>query len=179
MNPAIPSLVAALAVCGAPFAAASTDCGAVIQRTRAMAERTSADPIELLRLVDREVTAHPGCACEIVKAAIVGTDSEDAIVGYIVETAVRAAPEHMRLIGQCAMATAPDSLARIQEVLARLDPSAGEKAKSSKSAKSKKGVEVKPEATPPDPLEIPIIIVPRIPPVINPPPSTVSDPVSR
>jgi hypothetical protein len=175
MNSVIPSLITALAVCGAPPAAASTDCGAVTLRTKAMADRTSADPIELLRLVDREVSAHPDCACEIVKAAIVGTDSEDAIVGYIVETAVRAAPEHMRLIGQCAMATAPDSLARIQEVLARLDPSAGEKAKSAKSAKSQKGIEVKPEATPPDPLDFPIITVPPIPPVINPPPSTISD----
>ncbi|MBK1825750.1 hypothetical protein [Haloferula rosea] len=147
----------------------------VIARTKATAERAAADPIELLRLVDKEVTNHPDYACEVVKAAILGTDCDDAIVGYVVETAVRAAPEHMRLIAQCAIATAPDSLLRVQEVMARLEPGAGTAARSSKSAKGK-GLEVKPAAiAPPDPLDVPIIVVPWVPPVINPPPSTRTD----
>lgn len=149
----------------------TVDCTPIVERVQATAERAKADPIELLRLVDKEVSANSSCACEIVKAAIEGTECDDAIVGYVVETAVRAAPEHMRLIAQCAIATAPDSLNRVQEVMARLSPSAGEKGKSAKSAKGK-GVEVKPAATPPDPLDVPIIVVPPIPPVINPPPGT-------
>lgn len=147
------------------------DCTPIVKQVQATAERAKADPIELLRLVDTEVTAHPGCACEIVKAAIIGTDCDDAIVGYVVETAVRAAPEHMRLIAQCAIATAPDSLNRVQEVLARLSPSAGEEGDSAKSAKGK-GVEVKPADTLPDPLDVPIIVIPPVPPVVNPPPGT-------
>lgn len=163
----------AFGIFAAPALAENT-CEQVVARTKATAERAAADPIELLRLIDDEVSAHPDCACEIVKAAILGTDCDDAIVGYVVETAVRAAPEHMRLISQCAIATAPDSLLRVQEVMARLSPAAGTAAKSAKSAKGK-GVEVKPAATPPDPLDVPIVIIPWVPPVINPPPGTQTD----
>lgn len=155
--------------------AMADDCQPVIERIASTAARSKADPIELLKLVDIEVTAYPGCSCEIVKAAILGTDCDDAIVGYVVETAIHAAPDQMRLIAQCAIATAPGSLDRVQEVLARLDPGAGEAAKSAKSAKSAKEIEVKPAASMPDPLDIPIISIPPIPPVINPPPSTRSD----
>lgn len=146
-------------------AAKPVDCAPIIERIQATAERSKADPIELLRLVDTEVSAQPACACEIVKAAILGTDCDDAIVGYVVETAVRAAPEHMRLIAQCAIATAPDSLNRVQEVMARLSPSAGKEVASAKSAKGK-NVEVEPAETPPDPLDIPYVIIPPFPPVV-------------
>ncbi len=164
--------VAVLASSGA--AHADSDCLVLATRAQTVAERTAADPIELLNLIDREVSANPACACEIVKAAIIGTGCDDAIVGYIVETAVRAAPEQMRLISQCAIATAPDSLIRVQQVMARLDPAAGEKSTSAKGAKGK-GLEVSPAQTVPDPLDVPIVIVPPIPPVVNPPPSTVTD----
>ncbi len=149
------------------------DCTPIVERVQSTAERAKDDPIELLRLVDAEVSAHPSCACEIVKAAILGTECDDAIVGYVVETAVRAAPEHMRLIAQCAIATAPDSLHRVQEVMARLSPSAGKEGDSAKSAKGK-NVEVEPAETPPDPLDVPIIIPPPIPPVL-PPPGTATE----
>jgi len=171
MNRTLAISLLATGLLAAPALAADS-CEQVVARTKATAERAAADPIELLRLVDTEVAANPDCACEIVKAAILGTDCDDAIVGYVVETAVRAAPEHMRLIAQCAIATAPDSLLRVQEVMARLEPGAGTSARSTKSAKGK-GLEVKPAAiAPPDPLDIPIIVVPWVPPVINPPTST-------
>jgi hypothetical protein len=166
------ALLAVATLSGATAAEKATaDCTQIAARTKATAERTSVDPVELLNLIDREVSASPGCACEIVKAAIMGTGCDDAIVGYIVETAVRAAPENMRMIAQCAIATAPDSIARVQEVMGRLDPGAGE-SRSAKSAKDSKGLEVKPAAAPPDPLDIPVIVIPPVPPVVNPPPST-------
>lgn len=169
----LPLLLAATTLSGVRAAEpTATDCSGIAERTKATAERTSVDPVELLNLIDREVSASPGCACEIVKAAIMGTGCDDAIVGYIVETAVRASPENMRLIAQCAIATAPDSVARVQEVMARLDPGAGE-GKSAKSAKDAKGLEVKPAAAaPPDPLDVPVIVIPPVPPVVNPPTST-------
>ncbi|MEP4078816.1 hypothetical protein [Haloferula sp.] len=171
ITPAL-ALMAAVSLSGATAAEkAEIDCTVVAARTKATAERASVDPVELLNLIDREVSASPGCVCEIVKAAIIGTNCDDAIVGYIVETAIRASPENMRLIAQCAIATAPDSIVRVQEVMGRLDPGAGEKG-SAKSAKDAKGLEVKPAATRPDPLDIPVIVVPPIPPVVNPPPST-------
>lgn len=155
-------------------AQAAGDCLPVLERISSTASRSKVDPIELLKQVDLEVTAQPGCSCEIVKAAILGTDCDDSIVGYVVETAIHAAPDQMRLIAQCAIATAPGSLDRVQEVLARLDPGAG-KSYSAKSSKSAKGLEVKPAASLPDPLDVPIIVPPPIPPVINPPPSTRTD----
>lgn len=151
---------------------AEGDCIQVVERIKATAERSKVDPIELLRQVDKEVTAQPDCACEIVKAAIVGTDCDDAIVGYVVETAIQAAPEQMRLIAQCAIATAPQSLNRVQEVLARLEPAAGE-ATSAKSAKGK-GPEVKPAAAPPNPLDLPPP-PPPVPPLPPPPPPPVTE----
>ncbi|GAA5482542.1 hypothetical protein [Haloferula sargassicola] len=163
---------ATVAALAAPQAFAG-DCQPVIERIASVASRAKVDPIELLKLVDAEVTAQPGCCCEIVKAAILGTECDDSIVGYVVETAIQAAPDQMRLIAQCAIATAPGSLDHVQEVLARLDPGAGE-AYSAKDAKDAK-VEVKPAAKLPDPLDVPIIIIPPIPPVIVPPPSTYPD----
>jgi hypothetical protein len=84
-----------------------------------------AEPSKVLEIVSNEVTIAPGCACEIVKAAIEGTQAKPKTVAAIVEAAVIAAPEHMRLISQCAVAVAPDSLAEVQAVLAKLDPNRG------------------------------------------------------
>jgi len=151
-------------------ASAESECAKLAVKVKSTAERAAVDPVELLQLIDREVAAHPDCACEIVKTAILGTGCDDATVGYIVETAVRAAPDQMRLIAQCAIAAAPESLGRVQEVMNRLDPGAGETA-SAKSAKGK-GLEVKPAAVPPNPLDLPVIVIPPVPPIINPPPST-------
>lgn len=161
-----------------------TQCERMAVYVENVASRSKEDPVELLELIDREVAANPSCSCEIVKAAITGTNSDPAIIGYIVETAIHSAPDQMRLIAQCAIATAPDSLTRVQEVLNRLDPNAGEKgysSKSAKSAKSPKEPEVKPAQAPPDPLDIPIIGIPPVPPVINPPVGTRPDfvPVPR
>lgn len=163
-----------------PPAFAEESCDQLAARIQPAIERTAVDPVELLNLIDREVSASPACACEIVKAAILGTDCDDSIVGYIVETAVRAAPEQMRIISQCAIATAPGSLVRVQEVMSRLDPAAGERkagakdAKSAKDAKDAKGLEVKP-AVIPNPLDVLVVGIPPVPPVINLPPSTATD----
>ncbi|MCU0794561.1 MAG: hypothetical protein MUF31_01355 [Akkermansiaceae bacterium] len=157
--------------------AAADDCQTVVQRIESTAKRAKVDPVELLRLVDREVSAHPDCACEIVKAAIIGTDSDKAIVGYVVETAIMASPDNLRLIAQCAIATAPDSLDRVQEVLARLEPAAGREGHSAKSAKSAKEFDVKPAQAPPNPLDI-FYIPPPIPPVPPPIVPPVATPVN-
>lgn len=88
---------------------------------------TIAEPSKVLEIVSDEVTAAPGCACEIVKAAIEGIQAKPKTVAAIVEAAVIAAPEQMRLISQCAVAVAPDALAGVQAVLAKLSqPPVGE-----------------------------------------------------
>ena len=143
-----------------------------------------ADPARVLEIVEDRISASPGCACEIVKAAIEETSAEPELVATIVETAVMVAPEHMRLISQCAVAVAPDALSEVQAVMIRLEPSTGEPGYSGKSAKMgaigrDPGTGVKPAWNPlnfpgqgigPGPgTWNPWIPIPPIPPIINPP----------
>jgi hypothetical protein len=118
---------------------------------------TIAEPSKVLEIVSDEVTAAPGCACEIVKAAIEGIQAKPKTVAAIVEAAVIAAPEQMRLISQCAVAVAPDALAEVQAVLAKLDPNRGESGYSAKGAKSAKASQppVGEVAAMPNPLDFP------------------------
>ena len=112
--------------------------------------------------------------------------AKPATVAAIVEAAANVAPEHMRLISQCAVAVAPDALAQVQAVLAKLDPNSGKAGHSAKSAKDAKDAKapVGEVAAMPNPLDFPgqgpigpIIggpggqpLIPIFPPiVINPP----------
>ena len=116
----------------------------------------AAEQSKVLEVVATQVSAAPGCSCEIVKAAIEGSNAKPATVAAIVETAITAAPEQMRLISQCAVAVAPDALPQVQAVLAKLDPNTGKSpgAHSSKDAKDAKAPagEV---ASMPNPLDFP------------------------
>jgi len=118
---------------------------------------TAAEPSKVLEIVSNEVSATPDCACEIVKAAIEGSQAKPATVAAIVEAAVIAAPEHMRLISQCAVAVAPDALAEVQAVLAKLDPNRGESSASAKAAPSAKSSKTPlgEVAAMPNPLDFP------------------------
>jgi hypothetical protein len=113
----------------------------------------AAEQAKVLEIVSTQVSAAPGCSCEIVKAAIEGSNAKPDTVAAIVEAAVTAAPEQMRLISQCAVAVAPDALPQVQTVLAKLDPNTGEGTthRSSKDAKAPAG-EV---AAMPNPLDFP------------------------
>jgi len=133
------------------------------------------DPSLLLEAVEREVSANAGCACEIVKAAIQESAADPELVAKIVEVAIMAAPESMRIISQCALAVMPESLAAVQSLLARLDPGGGDGVSGAKSAKSAKGAKVvlskgviaKPVVWP-DPLDLPPRTPPWVPPLIPP-----------
>lgn len=104
--------------------------------SRSFAEKIEDKPEDLLELVEREVSANPSCVCEIVKTAIKISEADADKVAAIVETVIRANPEHMRIASQCAIATAPESIAAVQSVLARLEQNSGE----GTSAKSGKDV---------------------------------------
>jgi len=81
------------------------------------------DQSEVLNIVSREVSRSPGCACEIVKSAIMAskgardTNADSKLVGQIVEVAISAAPDQMRLIVQCATSVAPDAVSEINEAV--------------------------------------------------------------
>lgn len=133
-------------------ASAEVDC---LMLSLTVKHSVAAEQSKVLEIVATQVAAAPGCSCEIVKAAIEGSNAKPTTVAAIVETAVTAAPEQMRLISQCAVAVAPDALAQVQAVLAKLDPNSGKSAaNSSKDAKDAKAPagEV---ASMPNPLDFP------------------------
>lgn len=71
----------------------------------------------VLELVSTYIGQNESCACEVVKAAITASDAKPQLVADITETAIIAAPSQMRLIGQCAVAVAPDAFDKVQAVL--------------------------------------------------------------
>jgi hypothetical protein len=161
-------LAASSALLGLGIATAETDC---IQLSRSVKAAVANEPAKVLKIVEENMASAPGCACEVVKAAIEGSAADAKTVAAIVETAIMAAPDQMRLISQCAIAVAPDALAAVQAVLAKLDPNSGEVASSAKGAKAPAG-EV---ASMPNPLDFPGRgpigpLFPVFPPIIiNPP----------
>lgn len=157
---------------------AATDCPVI---GLSIEKRITTDASKVLELVESEVGANPGCACEVVKAAIRTTNADTTQVVAIVETAINAAPESMRMVSQCAIAEMPDSLTAVQALLAKLDPNTGDAGTSAKSAKSSKDSKDSKVATvetpvPPNPLDRPPPFPPVIPPPVYPPPVTDVDP---
>jgi hypothetical protein len=128
------SLVTAALILTAPAAFAEEDCVKIAFEVRNAAKDF---PDKILENVAEYVSESPKCACEVVKAAIEATSASEDLVAAIVETAIVASPEQMRIIAQCAVAVAPDALPKVQAVLAKLDVNSGEAA-SAKSAKGEK-----------------------------------------
>ena len=144
------------------------DCLAV---ALSVEQRIKLDVSKVLEVVESEVGANPTCACEIVKMAIKASDADVSLVVAIVETSITAAPDSMRIVSQCAIASMPESIARVQALLAKLDPNSGDaETYSSKSSKSAKSAKVASIVAPiiPNPLDLPPAY-PPIPPIIPPP----------
>ncbi len=139
----------------------------------AVKQRILMNPSVVLETVESEVAANPSCACEIVKSAIQASLADSRLVVEIVEVAIRSSPENMRLISQCAIAAAPESLPGVQALLAKLEPNGGDGQESSKSdSKSAKtiiaaivegihhGQTANPLDLPPTVVVVPQLIVP-------------------
>jgi len=151
---------------GVPAAASDGGCDT---RATILTQQAKLEPARLMELLEKEIAANPGCVCELVKAAILAADADADTVAAIVETAILIEPAQMRMITQCAIAANPDALAAVQDVLARLDPNAGESSSSANSAKSpKSGKEIVQPPAPPKPFADPLDLPPFY--VIPPPP---------
>jgi hypothetical protein len=167
-------------VCSAALAlvpaSAEMDC---FHLSLSVKHAVAAEQSKVLEIVANEVAAAPGCACEIVKAAIEGVHAQPQTVAAIVEAAITVAPEQMRLISQCAVAVAPDALAQVQAVLAKFNPRRGEVGHSAKDAKDAKRP-IGEVAAMPNPLDFPgadplspiVPVFPIFPPIIINPPET-------
>jgi hypothetical protein len=136
---------------GSLSAETPVDC---IAKSAFVKSAVAAKHVKVLEIVSAEVAASPSCACEVVKAAIEGAEADAKLVAAIVEAAVVAAPEQMRLVAQCAVAVAPDALAEVQAVMAKLDPNLGESGESAKSSKDAKDP-IGEVAAMPNPLDFP------------------------
>jgi len=121
-------------------------------------QRIRLDEAKVLEIVETEVKANPGCACEVVKAAIQTSGGDTTLVLSIVETSITAAPAMMRIISQCAIAADPHSLAGVQAILAKYDLNSGDggSAKSAKDSKDAKAPTLAGDvAAMPNPLNFP------------------------
>ena len=132
-------------------------------------QRVKDDPSSLLEVAAKEVAANPTCACEVVKAALTAAKPNPDTVARVVEATALASPESLRLVAQCAIAVEPAALAKVQAVLARLDPNGGKSKHQGGDKDAKESAEKASLETPPNPLDLP----PREKPVI---PTPVSNP---
>ena len=113
---------------------------------RAVKKYVEDHPERVLEVVALQIGHNPSCACEVVKAAIIASEADTALVVEIVEAAIEIAPSSFRIIGQCAIAVAPDALSEVQTIVNKYGAVSGDSglgAKgdeiSEKSAKGAKG----------------------------------------
>ncbi len=135
-----------------PVYAEAPDCYKVSTAVKAA---VAAHPEKVLELVAAQVAQNESCACEVVKAAIVASDADKKLVAGIVETAIEAAPSKVRIIGQCAVAVAPDALAEVQAVVTKFGAVAGDSGYSAKGGDEKGKTVVDPPKVPSNPLDFP------------------------
>ena len=144
----------AVLMAAAPLASADVvDC---VKLSNAVKAAVNADSSNVLDIVAKNVAANESCACEIVKAAIIASDADKSQVSKIVEAAILEAPAKMRIIAQCAIATAPDAASKIQAVLEKFDKAGGEGSSDEGVLDDNKAAkDVAPDAEGPNPLDFP------------------------
>ena len=170
-----------------PAFADAPDCYKV---STVIKKAVAAQPDKVLELVAAQVAQNESCACEVVKSAIVASNADKALVANIVDAAITAAPSKMRIIGQCAVAVAPDALAQVQAIVTKYTAVGADSGYSAKGdEKGGKPVIVPPVGS--NPLDFPNggntvnpvgptpgggggfpLVPPVVPPIITPPVST-------
>ena len=124
MKKKLKSALTGVLLASAPLASAkAVDC---VKASDAVKAAVIADSNNVLEIVATQVAANESCACEIVKAAIVASDADKKTVALIMDAAILEAPDQLRIIAQCAIAIAPDAIAKIQAVLEKYDKAEGE-----------------------------------------------------
>ena len=127
-------------------------------------ERSKEQLEEVVDTARRLAAEDPKHVCEIVKKSIRDAEAGPRLVARIVEAVAMEVPDQMRLVSQCAVAVAPDSLERVMDLMARLDPNAGEALSSAKGGMSKSGpkgmLEMAPARANPLDVEEALIVIP-------------------
>lgn len=122
-NTTLYTVISAVLALVAPAFAEAPDCHDVANVVK---KAIVAHPEKVLDIVSGQIGQNESCACEVVKAAIVASDADKALVAEIVTVAIEVAPDKIRIIGQCAVAVAPDALAEVQSVVAEYGAASGD-----------------------------------------------------
>ncbi|MBT8038543.1 MAG: hypothetical protein KJO21_13495 [Verrucomicrobiae bacterium] len=135
-----------------PIYAEAPDC---YKLSSAVKQAVAAHPEKVLELVAAQVAQNESCACEVVKAAIVASGADKQLVAGIVEAAIEVAPSKVRIIGQCAVAVAPDALAEVQAVVTQYGAASGDSGLGAKGGEKGGKVVMTPPPVPQNPLDFP------------------------
>lgn len=119
-----------------PEYANAPDCAKISMAVRKFVK---AHPEKVLEVVALHVGQSESCACEVVKAAIIASAADKELVAGIVETAIEVAPSKVRIIGQCAVAVAPDALSEVQAIVSKYGAVSGDSGLSAKGGTEKGG----------------------------------------
>jgi hypothetical protein len=71
------------------------------------------DPSKALMIVEDALVINESCACEIIKAAILASQADSAMVNQIVQTGISVAPKMSGVIMDCATAVSPAALSSV------------------------------------------------------------------
>ena len=142
-----------------PKSATAPDCSEI---HRAVKKYVEAHPERVLEVIALQIGNNPSCACEVVKAAIIASEADTAMVSEIVEVAIEVEPSSFRIIGQCAIAVAPDALTAVQTIVNKYGAVSGDSGLGAKgyemSAKGAKGGAGGDISGPAETLQVPEVI---------------------
>lgn len=113
-----------IAMASTAFAGAPDTCSDVANDVRTA---VSKDPSKVLMIVEDALVINESCACEIVKAAIMASNADKALVERITQEAIDVAPKMAAIIAECANAVVPGSVAAAEpaaETVAAAEPAA-------------------------------------------------------
>ena len=86
------------------------------------------EPTKVLMIVEDALVINESCACEIIKAAIIASKADAAMVKQIVQTAVAVAPKMAPVIMDCANSVAPGAVV-VSDAPPETIPASGKDAK--------------------------------------------------
>ena len=75
--------------------------------SRDVASAIQKDPSKALMIVEDALVINESCACEIIKAAIIASQADSALVNQIVQTGISVAPKMSGVIMDCATSVSP------------------------------------------------------------------------
>ncbi|MES2508115.1 MAG: hypothetical protein V4599_15535 [Verrucomicrobiota bacterium] len=95
--------------------------------SRDVAAAIQKDPSKALMIVEDALVINESCACEIIKAAILASQADSAMVNQIVQTGIAVAPKMSGVIMDCATSVSPGAAITNVASVASVDPTDSEK----------------------------------------------------